>query len=150
MMVKSKFIKTAILLTVTAVMFTVFYACAQTKSAARLHPMTLEKAPVCSDCHDDERTAMNHTADWNVRHKFSASRKKRNCGVCHAESFCTDCHASKEELKPSKKYKDSPERAFPHRGDYISRHKIDGRINPASCLKCHGRQNNKRCKKCHK
>ena len=35
-------------------------------------------------------------------------------------------------------------------GDYLSRHRIEGRIDPVSCLKCHGRQNNERCKLCHR
>jgi hypothetical protein len=32
----------------------------------------------------------------------------------------------------------------------MSQHKIDGRVNPVSCVKCHGRQNNVRCASCHK
>jgi len=93
---------------------------------------------------------MNHTSDFSTRHKFYAKQQKQVCDMCHTEAFCADCHANKEELKPSDKYKDSPERALPHRGDYLTQHKIDGRINPASCFPCHGRQNNERCKECHK
>ena len=94
---------------------------------------------------------MDHSAEFGgLRHKFSARQNKQACGLCHAESFCSDCHAHREQLKPSDKYKDAPERALPHRGDYINQHKIDGRINPASCMKCHGRSNNERCKACHR
>ena len=106
--------------------------------------------PICSDCHTDARGSLNHTSDFYTRHKFFAAQSKQTCGVCHKESFCSDCHAHKEELKPSDKYKDSPELALPHRGDYLNQHKIDGRVNPASCFPCHGRQNNERCKVCHK
>ena len=51
-----------------------------------------------------------------------------------AESFCSDCHAHREELKPSDKYKEYVTRDLPHRGDYLTQHQIDGRINPAVVL----------------
>lgn len=105
---------------------------------------------ICSDCHSDWRSSLSHTFDYVRRHQFFASQRIQVCSGCHKVSFCSDCHANKEEIKPSDKFKDSPERFFPHRGDYITRHKIDGRINPAPCMKCHGRTNNARCKRCHR
>jgi len=126
------------------------YACATTRSLGKVHPFLVEAPPMCSDCHGDERAALNHTADYNLRHKFYASQQKQICALCHKDSFCSDCHANKEELKPSDKFKDSPERFLPHRGDYLTQHRIDGRINPAPCLKCHGRNNNARCRACHR
>jgi hypothetical protein len=128
----------------------VLFACVQTASMAIKHPVEVEKMPICADCHADWRASMNHTADFSTRHKFYAAQQKQVCDICHVEAFCADCHANKEEIKPSDKYKDSPERTMPHRGDYLTQHKIDGRINPASCFPCHGRQNNERCKACHK
>jgi hypothetical protein len=128
----------------------ILFACAQTKSMVAWHPTEVPSPPICSDCHTDDRAALNHTSDFSTRHKFYAAQKEQVCGVCHIESFCSDCHANKEELKPSDKYKDSPQLALPHRGDYLNQHKIDGRINPASCFPCHGRQNNERCKECHR
>lgn len=124
-------------------------ACAQTNSQATRHPMEVPSPPICSECHTDDRAVMSHTADFSTRHKFYAAQNSRTCGLCHQESFCSDCHAHKEELKPSDKYKDSPGLSMPHRGDYLNQHKIDGRINPASCFPCHGRQNNERCSVCH-
>ncbi len=126
------------------------YACAHTASMAAWHPVEVSKTPMCSDCHTDARASLNHTVDFSTRHRFYAEQQSRACSVCHKESFCSDCHAHKEELKPSDKYKDSPELSLPHRGDYLTQHKIDGRINPASCMKCHGRSNNGRCIVCHK
>jgi len=126
------------------------YACAHTASRAMQHPVEVSVAPMCSDCHQDGKTALNHTSDFLTRHRFFAQQQSQTCTVCHKESFCSDCHAHKDELKPSDKYKDSPERALPHRGDYLSQHKIDGRIDPVSCMKCHGRSNNERCRVCHK
>lgn len=132
-----------------ALVFTL-YACAQTTSMVKVHPMEITGVPVCSQCHTDYRAALDHTADFNTRHKFYASQNKQNCSLCHKESFCSDCHAHKEELKPSDKLKESVERGLPHRGDYLTQHRIDGKINPAACMKCHGRTNNERCRTCHR
>jgi hypothetical protein len=127
------------------------YACTRTASMPALHPVEVESAPVCGDCHADDRAALNHTEDFfTVKHRYYAEQQSRTCTLCHKESFCSDCHAHREELKPSDKYKNFPERALPHRGDYLNQHKIDGRINHAACMKCHGRTNNERCRTCHR
>ena len=128
----------------------VFVACAAHQSMAKKHPMEVQGMPVCSTCHTDGRAALDHNTDFITRHKFYASQQKMTCELCHAPAFCADCHAHKEELKPSDKYKDAPQRTMPHRGDYLNQHKIDGKLNPASCFPCHGRQNNERCKQCHR
>ncbi|HWR72999.1 MAG TPA: cytochrome C [Nitrospirota bacterium] len=141
---------TCILIMLVLALAAGLYACAQTASFAKKHPAETESPPICRDCHTDWRATMDHTQDFIQRHRFYAAQKQNVCDGCHAPSFCADCHANKEELKPSDKYKDSPERAMPHRGDYLTQHKIDGKINPASCFPCHGRQNNARCKVCHR
>jgi len=129
----------------------VLYACAKSASVAKEHPMEVKGLSNCASCHTDQWGALNHRAsDFYLKHKFYGGQQKFACAACHQESFCADCHARKAEIKPSDKYKDSPERTLPHRGDYLSRHKIEGRIDPASCMKCHGRQNNQRCKTCHR
>lgn len=126
-------------------------ACANTGSYVRKHPEEVKGLVNCSECHSDRWGALNHKAsDFFLKHKFYARQQKLACGACHQESFCTDCHAYREELKPSDRYVSSPERTLPHRGDYLGQHRIDGMINPASCVKCHGRQNNERCKTCHR
>jgi hypothetical protein len=127
------------------------YMSTGTAGTALKHPVEVEAPVICSQCHTDWRASMDHSAEFGrLRHKFSARQNKQACDLCHIESFCADCHGVNESLKPSDKYKDAPERALPHRGDYLNQHKIDGRINPASCMKCHGRQNNARCKTCHR
>ena len=139
------------LLLLPLVVFLLVHAPGSTAGQAVKHPMEVEAPVLCSQCHTDWRASMDHSAEFGgLRHKFSARQNKEACGLCHAESFCSDCHAHKDELKPSDKYKDAPDRALPHRGDYLNQHKIDGQINPASCMKCHGRQNNERCRTCHK
>lgn len=134
----------------TAALIFVLFACAGTHSMASKHPIELETKPVCSDCHSDWKTSVDHRSDFIAKHKFIAARQRQVCSVCHAEAFCSDCHAHKEEIKPSDKFKDAPERTMPHRGDYLNQHKIDGKINPASCFPCHGRQNNEQCQRCHR
>ena len=140
-----------LLLLLLPVLVLALYAPAATAESAMKHPTEVEVPALCSTCHQDWRGALDHTAEFGkFRHRFMAQQYGDSCKVCHVESFCSDCHAHREFLKPSDKFKDSPERDLPHRGDYINQHKIDGRVDPTSCMKCHGRQNNERCKTCHK
>ena len=142
--------KLTILGTLAVLSLAALAACATTASVAAKHPLEVTGMPICSDCHTDGRAALDHKQGFAVRHKVFAGQQKQTCTLCHAESFCADCHANKEELKPTDKYKDAPARTMPHRGDYLNQHKIDGKLNPASCFPCHGRQNNERCKACHR
>jgi len=148
-MMNNKTIRLIFLLGLPAII-SALYACATTASMAAKHPTEVDAPAICSKCHTDGRAAMDHTEDFGVRHKFFARQNSRSCTVCHTQAFCSDCHAHKEELKPSSKNADAPGRMMPHRGDYLNQHKIDGKLNPASCFPCHGRQNNERCRVCHK
>ena len=138
------------ILFILLVLIPLVYACAPEKSISKWHPAEVKTPVMCSECHKDGRDLLDHSSDFITRHKFIAAQQKNVCDMCHKESFCADCHAHKEELTPSDKYKDSPERSLPHRGDYITQHQIDGKINPASCFRCHGRNNNRRCLACHR
>ena len=138
------------MLFILLVLIPVVYACAPEKSISKWHPTEVKTPVICGECHKDGRDALDHSSDFITRHKFFAAQQKNVCDMCHKESFCADCHAHKEELLPSDKYKDSPERSLPHRGDYITQHQIDGKINPAPCFRCHGRNNNRRCLTCHR
>jgi hypothetical protein len=136
-------------------MLTMLYACANTTSLPRVHPEDVRKQgsamPDCTACHSDSWGALNHRApDFYSKHRIYAGTARQVCSSCHQESFCSDCHGNKSEIKPSALFSDAPDRNLPHRGDYFSQHKIDGRVNPVSCVKCHGRQNNVRCASCHK
>ncbi len=135
-----------------ALLLSFFFACATTSSIERKHPVEVSTRPICSDCHDDWRSSMDHSAEYINRHKYDAAQQHQTCEICHTESFCADCHAHKEEIKSSDKYINQPDRSLsmPHPGDYISQHRIDGKINAASCFPCHGRQNNARCIVCHR
>jgi hypothetical protein len=128
-----------------------FPACSGPRSAARVHPEELHESPTCSACHEKkEYPALDHLAGWSRTHAAPARQYARTCEVCHQTSFCADCHGRREEIKPSDKNADRPGVAMPHRGDYITRHEIDGRLDPASCFACHGRKNDWRCSQCHR
>lgn len=139
------------ILMIVPIVLSMLYACSNNSSYIRLHPDALKGVTNCTECHEGSLGAINHQAlDFYKKHRFLASNARQTCASCHQESFCNDCHAGKDELKPSEKFADRPDRNLPHRGDYLSQHKIDGKMNPASCVKCHGRQNNAGCASCHK
>ena len=143
-------VKKTLFVTLVLPVLALLQACANTDSLPRVHPVEVTGLVNCADCHTDRWAAFNHQAsDFYLKHRFFAEQSTA-CAVCHSPSFCVNCHAHKEAIKPSDKYKDSPQLALPHRGDYLSRHMIDGRIDPVSCAKCHGRQNNERCQTCHR
>lgn len=111
----------------------------------------------CSECHTDDKGTLkspasfiNHTRIFVENHGRYASLDDRLCLSCHRESFCTDCHTTRSEVKPSVKNGDRPDRFMPHRGNYLTLHKIEGKLDPASCYRCHGRGNDERCFACHR
>ena len=122
------------------------------------HPVALGDGRVdCSECHKDQNSGVlkpydtfRHSTEFIKQHRFYAARDGRLCATCHKESFCNDCHANELEIKPSIKLGNRPDRELVHRGDYLTLHKIDGKIDPASCYRCHGRTNNEQCVACHK
>lgn len=143
------------LLAMTACSHTLF---SKDTSLPASHPEALGEGRVaCTECHEDQSTGVlkpygtfSHTTAFIKNHRFYAATDDRLCASCHKGSFCADCHANEVEIKPSTKYGDRPDRELVHRGDYLTLHKIDGRIDPTSCYRCHGRTNNERCVICHK
>ena len=109
----------------------------------------------CTACHETEDAPIpfdkfNHGLFFGENHGPVANRYGRVCTACHRRSYCSDCHGVGVELKPSLKNQTENYRRMPHRGDYLARHVIDGRINPASCYRCHGNPKSAQtCKPCH-
>lgn len=135
-------------------------ACATLKGNYELpakHPEELQKGkrPVCTECHEARSEQIpyerfNHTAWFADSHRQEASQGEQMCAMCHQTGFCNDCHATRVELKPSDKNPTDNFRRMPHRGDYRSRHIIDGRIDPVSCFRCHGNPKTAvSCRSCH-
>ena len=128
------------------------------KSLPASHPEALEEGRVsCSECHEDQirgilkpYAAFSHSTNFIANHQHYAAQNDQLCASCHKRAFCNDCHTAREVMTPAQKYGDRPDREMIHRGDYITRHKIDGKQDPASCYKCHGRGNNRLCMTCHR
>ncbi len=145
----------AALLTITACSHNIL---SKETSLPASHPEALGEGRVdCTECHTDQNMStlkpygtFSHSAAFIKNHRFYASSDDRLCASCHKGSFCADCHANEVEIKPSDKYPERPDRAFMHRGDYLSLHMIDGKIDPVSCYRCHGRTNNEQCVTCHR
>lgn len=122
------------------------------------HPEALGEGRVnCSECHEDQikgilkpYASFRHTPVFVSDHRLYAGTDGRLCSVCHATSFCNDCHARQLEIKPSTKLGNRPDRELIHRGDYLTRHQIEGKVDPSSCYRCHGRANNDICITCHR
>jgi len=121
------------------------------------HPEDLSGTgrPQCVECHDAAGEKLNfsrfnHTNRFVKNHRVEAYQDSPVCGMCHAQSFCNDCHAVKVELKPSIKTQGETYRTMPHRGDYITRHRIDAKLDPTSCVGCHGSPKSaETCTPCH-
>ena len=113
-----------------------------------------ERREFCTKCHgfktepiDFER--YNHTAQFTDTHRMVAYQDDRICALCHDQSFCSDCHG-RVEMKPSLKDQTRNYSRMQHRGDYLSRHRIDGRMDPSSCFRCHGSPGTSgTCQPCH-
>lgn len=156
-----KFFKMTLPVLALAGLMTIFAACAQMKVVSGLpasHPETLAvgQQVSCAECHEDNQKgtmkaydAFSHTPSFVKNHRFYASSDDRLCSTCHRSSFCNDCHTNQVELKPSLKFGNRPDREMPHRGNFATLHKIEGKLDPASCNRCHGRGNNERCIQCH-
>ncbi|SNB46170.1 cytochrome c3 family protein [Geobacter sp. DSM 9736] len=133
-------------------------ACSRIASLPAGHPEPLAEGKVaCSECHEDAvrgvlkpYASFDHSVSFIRSHRLYAQRDDRLCATCHQSSFCNDCHVNRVEIKPSLKYGERPDREFMHRGDYLTRHKIDGKLDPTGCYRCHGRMNNKQCVACHR
>ena len=135
-------------------------ACAG-KDAYRLpakHPPIFElgeRREFCTKCHGNNKRPVdfekyNHTVFFTESHRLAAYQDERICSLCHEQSFCNNCHATRVELLPSLKNQTENYRRMQHRGDYRTRHPIDARIDPTSCFRCHGAPKAARtCVPCH-
>lgn len=153
-------LKKTVLMLNLAMLIIYIAACASLKITGdlpRQHPEDImgQGLPACTGCHDPEDgtsaySLFNHTLYFVENHRVEAKQNRKACLMCHQESTCNECHALSLELNPSIKNQAEPFRRTPHRGDYVSRHAIDGRINPVSCFRCHGNpKTSKTCVSCH-
>lgn len=131
---------------------------AKEESVPLKHPEELEAGrPDCRECHEDVSTGtlkpyeeFRHTSTFVEKHYLYAKQGQNLCMACHDLSYCGTCHAHREELKPNVKNPERPDRFLPHRGDYITQHPLDARMNPGPCFKCHGNKADTVCLRCHR
>lgn len=142
----------------TVATLSILYACSSSTPLPARHPADADLGrtrPLCIDCHEARSDKLafadfNHTPLFATTHRIVASRSAQVCAMCHQQSFCNDCHATGVELKPSLKNQSDTFAGMPHRGDYQSRHRIDGKVDPTSCYRCHGNPKSARtCLPCH-
>jgi len=110
----------------------------------------------CSKCHTDlsdpryrpQLARFAHKGDWLRNHQLHSEQQDPTaCAQCHMESFCADCHSGVDnKVKASTKWPRREDRQFIHRGDYVSRHRIDAQRDAQQCFGCH-RLNT--CTDCH-
>jgi hypothetical protein len=134
-------------------------ACAALQGGYRLpavHPEALGRGrPTCTECHEARTETFNyqrfnHDPFFMENHRQLTRQGEAACTMCHGVSFCNDCHVTRSELRPSIKEQTETYRRMPHRGEYLSRHQIEGRIDPISCFRCHGNPKSARtCAPCH-
>jgi hypothetical protein len=114
-----------------------------------------QRREFCTKCHGFKREPIdferyNHTPLFTDSHRLVAYEDDRICALCHSIGFCNDCHATRVELKPSLRNQTENYRRMQHRGDYLARHRIDARIDPTSCFRCHGNpRSSQTCQPCH-
>ncbi|MBI5418866.1 MAG: cytochrome C [Deltaproteobacteria bacterium] len=144
-----------------AILVALFSGCSaisQTPSVPAKHPEELAGWRAdCRECHEGLSTgalkpyaSFRHSNVFIRQHGLYARQGQNLCASCHGPSFCQGCHARKEELKPNTRMGDRPDMMLPHRGDYIVQHRIDGKLDPGSCFRCHGNKNNAKCRACHR
>jgi hypothetical protein len=144
---------------VSTALAAIILACAGTSEYWQLPALHIQEPEedlrFCLDCHEEADGEFPfkrfvHTMLFSENHRHLANQHYQVCAMCHQQSYCNACHGVRVELKPSLKNQTRTGRRMPHRGDYLSRHRIDGRVDPVSCLRCHGnRKTVKTCKPCH-
>ncbi|NOZ02384.1 MAG: hypothetical protein GXP54_10910 [Deltaproteobacteria bacterium] len=107
----------------------------------------------CKKCHEDliENPArpvrlFSHDADFMQRHGTLARGDEKVCEHCHRQDYCADCHSRLDVLSPALRHTERVDRDLVHRGDFLTRHFIDARADPARCRKCHAEN---QCASCH-
>lgn len=107
----------------------------------------------CTPCHAQKdlsgllpQTFMKHDQNWLHRHGLFATRSAQVCNQCHSQTDCNTCHDASQTLTVEARRPDAVERDFVHRGDFMTRHPIEAKTQPATCLKCHSESS---CNSCH-
>jgi len=109
----------------------------------------------CTPCHEPEAlrrtmptTFLKHDTGF-LRHHGSVMAERQQaqlCQSCHTQAQCQACHDVTQDLTVEKRRPEKIESGQVHRGDFMVRHAIEARSQPARCLSCHTVQG---CDSCH-
>ena len=109
----------------------------------------------CTPCHEGEKlrrtmpsTFLKHDTAF-LRHHGSAMAERQQaqlCQSCHTQAQCQSCHDVTQDLTVEARRPEQLESGQVHRGDFMVRHAIEARSQPARCLSCHTVQT---CDSCH-
>ena len=107
----------------------------------------------CSKCHQDLTgyplrpvADFSHRGDFVKEHPLAARSSSAACAQCHEQTYCADCHGKTVAARVEVKYPERVDRIFIHRNDFVGRHAIEARADPARCQRCHGTSF---CQACH-
>lgn len=100
----------------------------------------------CTPCHVSLRrfplkpvSEFAHQGNWVEEHGKAATGSAETCAACHEQTYCATCHATATApMRPEIRFPEKVETDFIHRADWLSRHMVEARADPASCKKCHG------------
>jgi hypothetical protein len=76
-----------------------------------------------------------------------AVEDKQLCQSCHQQADCTGCHDTTQELSIEARLPEKVEQTRVHGGDFVTRHALEARAEPARCVRCHEPQS---CDSCHR
>lgn len=91
-------------------------------------------------------TDLAHGVDYVPRHQTDAVRARNQCMACHQEEHCSSCHDTSAGLRAEVRRLDDVHGTFRHEGDFLTRHAIEARSQPNSCVRCHEPSS---CDTCH-
>jgi hypothetical protein len=110
---------------------------------------------VCTPCHDAAAlrrtmpvTFLRHDNAFLRHHgdTMAQSPQAQLCQNCHTQAQCQSCHDVTQDLTIEARRPERIESGQVHRGDFMVRHAIEARSEPARCLSCHTVQT---CDSCH-
>lgn len=107
----------------------------------------------CAPCHKESDlrglkplSFLPHDANWLRRHGGLARDELARCSTCHAQTQCDSCHDATQALRAEVRNPGAIEREYVHRFEFLSRHGIEARTQPGTCVSCHRTQD---CDACH-
>ncbi len=130
------------------------------------HGAVYPTKPVCLECHQEDlnrgdclmchqdrtfatqvpKTFLRHDLSFLRRHGEAATRQATVCNQCHSQAACAECHDQGQSLSIAARKPDAIDRGVIHRGDYLTRHPIEARLEPGRCVTCHTTSS---CEGCH-